>query len=127
MKLQSLLDELQADTPGCSLTAFGDLSAKLVLRSCETSKVKREHLDQLCNAAESSFGIVENIQGYDVADCTQSHQVSILFSATESEVFARTANEPNEFTCAILGPGQSLDTAMRNTVACSDKIKEATE
>ena len=50
------LDALRRDLPGCTLVAYGDLDAGLVLASSAADRPPREVLDALCLAADTCLG-----------------------------------------------------------------------
>ena len=49
------LDKLRATLPGCTLVAFGDLTARIVLCASASEKRPQEELDALCLAASVSL------------------------------------------------------------------------
>ncbi|WP_050928999.1 hypothetical protein [Aestuariivita boseongensis] len=49
------LDKLRATLPGCTLVAFGDLGARIVLCASASEKRPQEELDALCKAASLSL------------------------------------------------------------------------
>ena len=53
MTVTETLDTLRRDLPGCTLVAYGDLDARLVLASSAATRHPREVLDALCLAADT--------------------------------------------------------------------------
>ena len=55
MSVVDELDKLRATLPGCTLVAFGDLGARIVLCASAAEKRPQEELDALCIAASTSL------------------------------------------------------------------------
>lgn len=55
MSVVDELDKLRATLPGCTLVAFGDLGARIVLCASAAEKRPQEELDALCSAASTSL------------------------------------------------------------------------
>lgn len=122
MKIQSHLDELRDKVSGCDLTAFGDLSSGVILRSSSPAPVTRDKLDQLCQAAKQCFELSECIGHSDEPQAEASVQSVMSFSAQDSKIFARDAREPNDVTCTVIKAGHGLEAALENTVAIAAEI-----
>lgn len=122
MNVQSHLDDLREGTPGCTLTAFGDLSSSLILRSSSHEALQRETLDKLCESAHWSFDVLEHIHAASASSGTEAQQV-VLFSHKEATIFVRSLQEINDMICATVGPGQPLQTALNATAACLNAIE----
>lgn len=127
MTIQAFLDDLLDQTPGCTLTAFGDLSSKLILRSSTTAPVKREKLDQLCEAAEKSFAILDAVKQETAPSPGGDTQSVICFSSLDAKTFARCGEDLTDLTCTVTGPGHSLRTSLQNTQKVADQIAGTSE
>lgn len=55
MSVLDELDKLRATLPGCTMVAFGDLTARIVLCASAAEKRPQEELDALCMAASVSL------------------------------------------------------------------------
>lgn len=55
MSVVDELDKLRATLPGCTLVAFGDLEARIVLCASAPEKRPQEELDALCMAASTAL------------------------------------------------------------------------
>ncbi len=55
MSVLDELDKLRATLPGCTLVAFGDLTARIVLCASAEAKRPQEELDALCMAASQTL------------------------------------------------------------------------
>ncbi len=53
MTVTETLETLRRNLPGCTLVAYGDLDARLVLASASATRHPREVLDALCLAADT--------------------------------------------------------------------------
>ena len=101
MTIQAHLDSLRKRVSGCDLTAFGDLSSRLILRSSSAEPCQRERLDQLCQHAVDSFakaGLIPASNRIDHAVCGRS---AVMFAAGKSFIFVRPDAGSDEFTCAV--------------------------
>ena len=115
MNIQSHLDELRDDISGCVLTAFGDLSSDLILRSSSTGTMPRERLDQLCETAAWSFDVVEAMEQSDGPRVKETEQTVVYFNSKTAKVFARNTAEPHDVTCTLVNAGHGLDRALQKT------------
>lgn len=61
MSVADELDKLRATLPGCTLVAFGDLTARIVLCASAAEKHPQEELDALCMAASTALDGVFSI------------------------------------------------------------------
>mgnify|MGYP001595256999 CR=1 FL=1 len=104
MTIQDDLDQLRAQTPGCELSAFGDLSSSLILRFSAESRMPREKLDQLCTRAERGFGVLELAKEFHT-------ERVISFSESHTEVFARAMVSPDDIVCMAMEAGHDIETA----------------
>ncbi|MCE8008129.1 hypothetical protein [Aestuariivita sp.] len=55
MSIADELDMLRATVPGCTLVAFGDLNARIVLCASAAQKPPQEDLDALCLSASGAL------------------------------------------------------------------------
>ncbi len=66
VELSAVLTALQAQEPGCILTAFGDLNARLVLRAEPAGAWPQEALDDLCAQACEAFDLARGVSEQSV-------------------------------------------------------------
>ena len=97
MDIAERLETLRDAAPGCALVAFGDLGARLVLRSSAAVQHPQEYFDQLCAQAEHGFLLQDAL----------SAQITPRPMAT-AEVFVVT---PQETRMYIRSPDAGQDTA----------------
>ncbi|MEE4187614.1 MAG: hypothetical protein V2I76_04100 [Roseobacter sp.] len=112
MTIQAYLDGLRAETPGCRLTAFGDLSTKLVLRTSTDRPCAREVLDALCDSAVQCFSATETETPSDLTGAGYYGRSAILFTASQSVVFARPATTPEDVIFAVVDSARDVDHAL---------------
>ena len=117
MTVQDDLDQLRAQTPGCDLTAFGDLSSSLILRFSAENKLPREKLDQLCARAGRGFGVVGSEKDL-------MSEAVICFSESQTEVYARSSASPDDIICVALGSGHDIDTGAQAARGMALKMSE---
>ena len=127
MAIQTFIDELRDQTAGCELTAFGDLSAKLVLRFSAPSSIRREELDRLCETAAKSFNILEAITTEESKLAEETTQSVVCFSSDSIQAFTRFGDGLNDVACATIKAGDDPNTALQNTQACAEKIAGVAE
>ena len=101
MSIQAHLDGLRSQISDCELTAFGDLSSRLILRSSSAKPCQREKLDQLCRHAVESFAKAELVPVTELTDNAVCGCAAVMFSAGKAFVFARPDVTSDEFTCAV--------------------------
>ena len=118
MTIQEDLEKLRKETQGCTLSAFGDLSSSLILRSSSETRVPREKLDQLCVRAEKAFGFLDAVMD---AKPTKV----IAFGAQQTEVFEREHAGSDDVVCAVLDPACSINSGAQAVHAVVQRSKEA--
>ena len=119
MTIQTHLDQLRRTTAGCQLTAFGDLSSKLILRSSAAAPCPREVLDNLSTKAATCFSVLDAVTAVDLAENEHYGQSAIMFTPSQSFVFARPDIAADDVTCAVIDNAQDVEQALhavRDTV-----------
>ena len=61
MSLTAQLDTIRSALPGCVLAAYGDSTAKLVLRSSADRPWPQERLDDLCKTASRTLDLSDRL------------------------------------------------------------------
>lgn len=117
MTVQEDLDALRHASPGCRLTAFGDLSTSLILRFSSDEKVPREQLDQLCARAAGGFALARAAS--DVSAEISAREV-ICFTAQRSEIFARASDKSDDMVCSVVDGAHAL-------ACCSGALRDMAE
>jgi hypothetical protein len=113
------LDKLRADTPGLRLAAYGDLGARLILRSSSDTGWPQDRLDELCLQAEAHFarsgaGALATLAGDDGWTPVQA----IALTPGEARVFLRGNGEDTALLCCICDVGPDIDA----TVAAAGRV-----
>ncbi|MCR8725021.1 hypothetical protein [Frigidibacter sp. ROC022] len=120
------LDTVREALPGCSVVAFADLSAGLVLCVSATRRPAQEVLDRLCDmandllngaAAQSAVRVLH--PGPDDPAVAPVDR-AIAMPAGQSYLFLRSASDPVEALCCIGSTAMDLgaaETALRQTLA----------
>jgi len=104
--LQTQIDDLRASHPGCSLVAFADVEAGLVLLSSAAHVARREVLDSLC---EKAVGLLTaTAPAFDPTPDT-----AIRATSDGVEIVLRDPTRPSDALCAVLTPDGDLDAYMR--------------
>lgn len=120
MTIQAHLDTLRRGTAGCQLTAFGDLSSKLILRSSSAAARPREELDNLCTKAATCFAVLDLETAGNLLGNGHYGNAAIFFTPGKSVIFARPSPETDDMTCAVIESAQDVEQALhgvRKTVA----------
>lgn len=110
MSLVDKLDALRAAAPGCSLAAFGDLHARLVLRSSALRPWPQERLDELCAQAARCFAAADD-------PAVTSHFASgsgrldeaILLDPTDIRLFLRSPQDEADLICVVVDSVEDFD------------------
>ena len=124
MTIQDQLDSLRADTPGCVLAAFGDISSGLILCTSAEKQHPREVLDTLCYSAIDCFDLVDEVATPELCDDAFFGNTAIGFTAQETQIFARTSDTQEDVICAVIKPAHSLGTAMGGVQNAAQKAAE---
>lgn len=127
MTIQAHLDNLRERVGGCELTAFGDLSSRLILRSSSAEHWQRERLDQLCQRAVDSFAKADLIPASEMIDRTVCGRSAVLFTAGKSFIFVRPDVSSDEFTCAVSHATQDQVSALEATQDTARLIGDDTQ
>ncbi len=127
MTLQTHLDDLRKQVSGCDLTAFGDLSSRLILRSSSAETCQRERLDQLCQRAVDSFSKAALIPASEMVDRAVCGHSAVMFAGGKSFIFARPGPTSDEFVCAVSDATLDSVTALEATQSSTRLIGEDSE
>ena len=104
MTLEDMLNTGRRSVSGCSVAAFGDTAARLILRASHKDGIRREYLDALCDHAANCFDLLDatwDIPGMaeDGADAVLNE--ATILSKTETVIFLRSEASPSEFLCFV--------------------------
>lgn len=88
MTIAERLDTLRQSTPGCSLVAFGDLGARLVLRNSAAAQQPQEYLDQLCAQADHGFTLQDMLANPDASHDGALSEV-VVVTPVETRIYVR--------------------------------------
>lgn len=99
MDLDQLLEECRQKTPGCEITAFGNLRTKLIFRSSHSASFRRETLDELCSHAVETFEQLDVVA--QIAANGRFADTAGVFDHDRTIAFARTCSEEGEFLCIV--------------------------
>ncbi len=104
------LDALRAAVPGIRLAAYGDLGARLILRSSSDGGWPQDRLDALCHEAEAYFagsGASALVALADGGDWTPMQAISLR--PGEARVFLRSGCGDAGLLCCICDVGPGID------------------
>jgi len=127
MTIQTQLDQLRRKTAGCQLTAFGDLSSKLILRSSSAAPCPREVLDSLCTKAVTCFSVTDGDVEADLGGNGHYGQAAVMFTPAQSFIFARPDRAADDVTCAVIESAQDVEQALDAVRGMVTKIGEDTK
>lgn len=103
MSIEHVLEAGRKSVEGCSVAAFGDTAARLILRASHSDGVRREYLDALCDQAASCFDLLDT--SWDSSMGTpDGHAVlneAAILTKGETIVFVRADRSRSEFLCFV--------------------------
>ncbi|MEM0934690.1 MAG: hypothetical protein AAF646_03765 [Pseudomonadota bacterium] len=117
MGVEDELGALRAAFPGCSIIAFADLEARIVLVSSSASTARRDTLDGMCSSAVAMFAAAERA-GEHAADTVLRSQNGSL------EVALRDPVRRDDALCAICAPETDLDGYLLRARAVLDALAQ---
>lgn len=105
MTIAERIEQLRNSLPGCSLVAFGDAEAQLVLRSSQARTVHREHLDQLCQEAADCFFLMETAAAALETPLKDSAAArdAIVMTNSGAKIFVKSDKNDADFLCLVCG------------------------
>lgn len=122
--IQAQLEQLRKTSFGCGLTAYGDLSSGLILRSSSESPCPREVLDALCDDAVRSLAIARR-QSWPEDLETGDYGTSVVsFTSQRSHVFVRHDPKADDLICATIEKGQAIAPVLAAARATARQIAE---
>ena len=95
MSVPDELDKLRATLPGCTLVAFGDLSARIVLCASAEERRPQEELDALCLTASQSLNGPKAGQLADALGGTTLTE-AVTIKKGEIRVYLRSEYDPSD-------------------------------
>lgn len=103
MTIAEQIENLRTSLPGCSLVAFGDAKAQLILRSSQRQAIHREQLDQLCEEAADCFtlmAIATEYCGLSDGSSAKKHD-AIVMTNSDAKIFVKTNQNEADFLCLV--------------------------
>ncbi|NCQ23299.1 MAG: hypothetical protein GW798_02520 [Roseovarius sp.] len=125
MTIKAQLDQLRETSFGCVLTAFGDLSSGLILRSSSETPVPREVLDALCDDATRSLAVASRHTRPDATAASVYGTSVVSFTAQRSHVFVRHDPEAGDLICAVIEKAQAIAPVLQSARETAARIAEA--
>lgn len=110
MSIVDKLDALRAAAPGCSLAAFGDLHARLVLRSSASRHWPQERLDELCAQAARCFSAADDpaLTHHFVPEKGRLDE-AILLDPTDIRLFLRSPQDEADLICVVVNSVEDFE------------------
>lgn len=130
MTVQAQLDELRAAIPGCTLVAYGDRAARLVLRTSAAVAWRQELLDRLCARGAHSLTAAEQLDvrltGVGEPPDVPSAKGCEAVVATDGDVrvFVGADRADGEVLCCVLAPGADTHVALAKARAVLDRLPD---
>lgn len=122
MTVQDKLDQLRQKAAGSRLTAFGDLSSRLILRYSARDALPREELDRLCERAIGTFEKGDAIADHLPQEFGALHHCVINFTSKETALFARVPTEPDDVTVAVIDAAHEILAPFNDVQHTADTI-----
>lgn len=123
MSVQVVLDDSRQSTEGCTVVAFGDFRARLILLSSQEDHVRREDLDTLCSEAATSFARLDAIS--TIAGVTPPVQSCGIVKGKTTTAFVRSGSSDGEFICISGTFSTSIYEAMNLATRILQDVEEA--
>lgn len=102
MQISEHINALRAAIPGCSLAAFGDADARLLLRASHDRKLHREHLDRLCEEAADCFDLAREVNaGRGAARRRTGPEEVIVMTPVDVKIFVKSDRNEADFMCLV--------------------------
>ena len=124
MTIQAVLDELHDQIADCRLTAFGDVSAGLILRHSARENIPREVLDRIADAARCGFEIYDALELAPEDRTDHPVQTIVSFTPDQTLVLARSGDALSDLTCAALSSShvasKAADTVQKAAATIGD-------
>lgn len=125
MSIEEHLETLSGNAPGCSLAAYGDISARLILRSRAEAPCRREVLDRLCAEAADVFQRNDRVVLPETPGTEETGLCILSFDASEMRVFARERRGSEEVVCAVFKGPHTTEQDLAAVKNCARQIAEA--
>lgn len=106
MSVQDDLEELRTAFDGCSLLAFADLGAQIVLVSSSAETARRDALDGLCRTAVALFHIAGKAEESDT-------DTALNCAGGNVEVYLRDPERREDALCALCSVETDIDGFLR--------------
>ncbi|MEX0285263.1 MAG: hypothetical protein AB3N23_11690 [Paracoccaceae bacterium] len=101
------LDTLRASLPGCTLVAYGDVSAQLVLRTSTDSAWPQEKLDDLCKSGARQFGLVDAMSPF--RQSANPTREAIVTTRRDVRVYVGAPGAAGDVLCCVCRSGIDTD------------------
>ncbi|MCA0869800.1 hypothetical protein LCL97_03085 [Seohaeicola saemankumensis] len=126
MSISAHLDGLRSAVPGCSLVAFGDLDARLVLRASSDRPRPQEQLDELCMQAAS---LLSNTAGETVmqrvfGETGEIPIEAVVLTPDDVRVYVRSAAEQSDVLCCLCDSAMDAEGAIAAARRVLNKISD---
>ncbi len=106
MSVQEDLEELRTSFDGCSLLAFADLGAQIVLVSSSAETARRDALDGLCRSAVALFDAAGKAHEPDA-------DTALHCSGGTIEIYLRSPQQREDALCALCTTDTDVDGFLR--------------
>ncbi|WP_412553724.1 hypothetical protein [Shimia sp. MIT1388] len=116
MTVADCLEALRSDIPGCQVAAFGDVTARLILKASHDAAVPREKLDSLCAEAARCFAMTEGL-----GDPKAATQDSIVLTTRDMRVYVRAQGRA-DFLCLLCALDSDPDAVVPKGIAALTQL-----
>lgn len=121
MDVSEALAALRTDLPGCSMTAYADLTTGVVLSSSAAVPPAREQLDDLAATAALTLdgSLAESAKP---ATGESPAGAAIAMTSNDLRLFLRSEANPAEALICVLAAGSDAESALTRSRAALDTI-----
>lgn len=117
MTIDRHLADLRAALPGCALVAYGDLSAKLMLRTNADTAWPQEQLDALCKTAGARFDLAAA-----VSDAGPGPRHAVVMTARDTRVFVGSDSDDADLLACVCHGAADTEVILKHATAALQDI-----
>ena len=110
--VQAALDAACAEMAGCGTLAFADLSTHMVLMTNSDAPLSQDQLNELC---------------VEAGKCLNDGNLALVADHTETRLFLRSSQEPDDALFCVLDPGCDLKMVLPAVQDCLTQIAGGSE
>lgn len=105
MQIPAQLDQIRAEHSACSILAYADIGAGMILAKSADDVLAQERWDGLCLTAKELLAGAPGVEGAKALDATADDiTYAIVIEAAEVGLFVRSNLNPDDACCCVCAP-----------------------